>query len=99
MAFPTAVNDQVTDSVTQSGVSTLSNAPAVAISNLMIATAHALATAAHNATHAQQQNYILAQAATTQGVAKLLSIFGEDASDINEILKPAPPAAKPATGK
>ena len=34
----------------------------------------ALANAAHNATNAQQQSYVTAQAATTMGVATLYSI-------------------------
>lgn len=74
MAFPTAVNDQITDSVTQSNVHVLGDAPATAMGNLYQATAQALANAAHNATNAQQQSYVTAQAATTQGVVTLFSI-------------------------
>lgn len=69
MAFPTAVNNQITDALSQSGVTNLGSAPAVATGNLFQATAHALALAAHNATFAQQQLQIVAQAATAQGVA------------------------------
>ena len=74
MAFPTAVNDQITDSVTQANVKVLADAPAMAMANLYQATAQALANAAHNATTAQQQNNITAQAATVMGVATLYSI-------------------------
>lgn len=74
MAFPTAVNDQITDSVTQANVNVLGDAPAVALANLYQATAQALANAAHNATNNQQQSYVTAQASTTQGVATLYSI-------------------------
>ena len=74
MAFPTSVNDQVTDSVTQSNVETLGEAPAVAMANLYQATAQALANAAHNATSAQQQSYVTAQSATAMGVAMLFSV-------------------------
>ncbi len=74
MAFPTAVNDQVTDSVTQSNTKVVGDAPAVAMGNLYQATAQALANAAHNAAMAQQQNNILAQAVTTMGVSLLYSI-------------------------
>jgi len=74
MAFPTAVNDQITDSVTQSNTKVLGDAPAVAMGNLYQATAQALANAAHNATTAQQQNNITAQATTTMGVATLYSL-------------------------
>jgi len=74
VAYPTGVNNQITDSVTQSNVEVLGNAPAVAVGNLQQATAQALANAAHNATTAQQQNNVTAQAATTMGVATLYSI-------------------------
>jgi len=74
MAFPTAVNDQVTDSVTQANTKVLGDAPAIAMANLYQATAQALANAAHNATTAQQQNAVTAQAATTMGVATLYSL-------------------------
>ncbi|QCI67999.1 RebB family R body protein [Phreatobacter stygius] len=74
MAFPTAVNDQITDSVTQANVQVLGASPAIAMGNLYQATAQALANAAHNATMAQQQMYLTAQAATTTGVALLYSL-------------------------
>ncbi|MGY3451902.1 RebB family R body protein [Bradyrhizobium sp. USDA 4353] len=74
MAFPTAVNSQITDSVTQSNVQVIGTAPAIAMGNLYQATAQALANAAHNATLAQQQMYVTAQAATTAGVALLYSL-------------------------
>ena len=74
MAFPTAVNSQITDSVTQANTKVLGDAPAVAMGNLYQATAQALSNAAHNATNAQQQSYVTAQADTTMGVATLYSI-------------------------
>ncbi|MCU1226416.1 MAG: RebB protein [Edaphobacter sp.] len=74
MAFPTAVNNQITDSVTQANLEVLGTSPAVALGNLYQATAQALANAAHNATTLQQQNAITAQAATTMGVSTLYSL-------------------------
>lgn len=74
MAQPTAVNDQITDAVTQSSVKVLGDAPAQALGSLYQATAQALSNAAHNAVNAQQQSYVTAQAATAQGVALLYSI-------------------------
>lgn len=74
MAYPTSVNSQITDSVTQVNVKVLGDAPAMAMGNLFQATAQALSNAAHNATSAQQQANIMAQAATTMGVATLYSI-------------------------
>lgn len=74
MAFPTLVNSQITDSVTQANTEVLGTAPAVAMGNLYQATAQALANAAHNATTSQQQTNIAAQAATTMGIATLYGL-------------------------
>jgi hypothetical protein len=74
MAFPTAVNSQITDSVTQANVQVLGDAPAIAMGNLFQATSQALSNAAHNATTSQQQTNVTAQAATTMGVTLLYSL-------------------------
>ena len=74
MAYPTAVNSQITDSVTQANTNVLGDSPAVATGNLFVATSQALSNAAHNATNAQQQSYVTAQAATTMGVATLYAL-------------------------
>ena len=74
MAFPTAVNDQITDSVTQGNTKVLGEAPAIAMGNLFVATSQALSNAAHNATNNQQQSYVTMQASTTQGVSTLYAI-------------------------
>jgi hypothetical protein len=74
MAFPTAVNSQITDSVTQANVQVLGDAPSIAMGNLLQATSQALANAAHNATAAQQQTNVTAQAVTIMGVNLLYSL-------------------------
>jgi hypothetical protein len=74
MAFPTAVNSQITDSVTQANTKVLGDAPAMAMGNLFMATSQALSNAAHNATNAQQQSNVTVQAATTAGVSTLLTL-------------------------
>ena len=74
MAFPTAVNSQITDSITQANTKVLGDAPAIASGNLFIATSQALSNAAHNATNNQQQSYVTMQASTTQGVSTLYAI-------------------------
>ena len=95
MAFPTSVNDQITDSVTQANTKVLGDAPAIALGNLYQATAQALANAAHNATNAQQQSYVTAQSATTMGVATLYSIdTASTAISTEDILKQTPPKVK-----
>ena len=79
MAFPTAVNSQITDSVTQANTKVLGDAAAIAMGNFFQATSQAMANAAHNASTSQQQSNITAQAATTMGVTMLYSI--DTASD------------------
>jgi hypothetical protein len=74
MADSTAVNSQITDSVTQANTKVLGDAPAMAMANLYQATAQALSNAAHNASTSQAQTNITAQAATTMGVAVLYSL-------------------------
>ncbi len=74
MAYPTAVNNQITDSVTQSNVEVLGDAPAMAMGNLFQATNQALGNAAHNTTTSQQQTNVTAQASTTMGVSILYSL-------------------------
>lgn len=87
MAFPTFVNDMITDSVTQVNTKVIGDAPAVAMGNLMQATAQALSNAAHNATSTQQQTNVTAQAATTMGVTILYSIdTATDAIGTSKIL-------------
>ena len=74
MAFPTAVNSQITDSVSEVNTKVLGDSPAMAMGNLFIVTSHALSNAAHNATTNQQQSNVTLQAATTMGVNNLYSI-------------------------
>lgn len=88
------VNPQITDSITQVNTKVLGDAPAVAMGNLFQATAQALALAALNATNAQQQNNMAAQASTTMGVTTLYSIdTATDAISVSDILSMMPPSA------
>jgi len=74
VAFPTAVNNQITDSVTQANLEVLGTSPAMALANFYQATAQALANSAHNATTGAQQNALTSQAATVMGVTTLYAI-------------------------
>ena len=74
MAFPTAVNDQITDAVTQSNVKVLGEAPTMAMGAIYQSLAHSTGILYENATAAQQNQAILAQAATTQGVMQIYSL-------------------------
>ena len=74
MAFPTAVNDQITDAVTQSNVKVLGDAPAMAMGAIYQSLAHSTGILYENAASSQQQLAISAQAATNQGVIQLYSV-------------------------
>ena len=74
MAFPTSLNSQITDSVTQVNTKVLGDAPAVAMGNLFQATGQALSNAAHNATTNQSQVNVTSQASMTQAVATLYAV-------------------------
>lgn len=80
MAFPTAVNSQTTDSVTQTNVEVVSLSPAVAMGNLYTATSQALGNAAHVATQAMQQGSLVYQSATLVGVS-MLYVVGKQIAD------------------
>ena len=71
MASPTPVNAKVTDSITEVNVALLGISPGVAMGTLYVATSNAMATAALNASQAQQNNSIIADTATQLGVAAL----------------------------
>ena len=74
MAIPTAVNGQITDAVTQSNVKVLGDAPAMAMGAMFQSLANSTGILYENATSAQQQLAISAQAATNQGVIQLYSV-------------------------
>lgn len=85
----TKVNDQITDAVTQANIKVLGEAPAMAMGNLYQAMAHSTGILFQNAVSAQNQQNILAQAATTQGVMQIYSIDTvADAISITKILNP-----------
>ncbi|MGQ5522753.1 RebB family R body protein [Chitinimonas sp. PSY-7] len=74
MAFPTSVNNQITDAVTQSNVKVLGEAPAMAMGSIYQTMAHSTGILFENAVSAQQQQNTLAQAASNQGVMQIYSM-------------------------
>lgn len=74
MAYPTPVNDQITDAVTQANVKVLGDAPAMAMGSVYQAMAHSTGILFENATSSQQQLGIASRAATNQGVIQIYSI-------------------------
>lgn len=86
MAFPTAVNDQITDAVTQSNIKVIGEAPAFAMGAIYQSMAHSTGLLIQNAVAAQQQQNTLAQAAANQGVMQIYSIDTTAAAGATEKL-------------
>jgi Killing trait len=72
MAFPTAVNSQITDAVTQANVKVLGDAPAMAVGVLYQTVTASLGLAAQNAVTAQQNMHSISMATTSACVAAIL---------------------------
>ena len=72
MASPTSVNDQVTDSVTQSDVAVVANAPAEAMAGLMQMFSSSLALALENAVANQQHLNMISEATMTKCINYLM---------------------------
>lgn len=77
MAFPTSVNSQITDAVTQSNVKVLGDAPAMAMGTIYQTAAHSIGIAFENAVSNQQSANQIAQAVTTRCVESLLGSAGK----------------------
>lgn len=90
MAFPTTVNDQITDSVSQINAGVVGLSPAMAMANLYMTTSLALSNAALNASSHQQHSNMAAHAAATMSVTNLLTLdTADDAASANQIYTPA----------
>lgn len=72
MAYPTAVNSQITDAVTQSNVQVLADAPAMAMGTLYQTMAQSMGLASQNAVSNQQNSNTLSQAVITKCVNSLV---------------------------
>ena len=66
--MPATVNDQITDSVTQVNTKVLGDAPAQAMGTLYQTASATAGLAMQNAVHAQNNQYAINNAATTEGV-------------------------------
>ncbi len=85
MAFPTAVNDQITDAVTQSNIKVIGEAPALAMGAIYQSMAHSTGILFQNAVSAQQQQNALAQAAANQGAMQIYSTDTMNTGAIDDI--------------
>jgi hypothetical protein len=72
MAFPTSVNDQITDEVTQSDVTNLGQSPAVAMGSLYQNMSQTAENAAQNQVTVQNNAQITSSAVTTLAVKTIL---------------------------
>ena len=72
MAYPTPVNDQITDSVTQSNVEVLGSSPAQAMASLMQVLSSSLSIAVENTVANQQNANNINSAVTSMCVNTLL---------------------------
>jgi hypothetical protein len=82
----TAVNDQITDAVTQVNVKVLADAPAQALATIYQTLAHAVGLSMQNAVANQQNMNTIDTSVTTQGVNLLYSIpVAASARGTNEI--------------
>ncbi|MCF2909649.1 RebB family R body protein [Pseudoalteromonas sp. DL2-H2.2] len=70
MAFPTAVNSQITDAVTQVNTKVLGDTPAVAMGNLMLTSSQALASTAQRSALSHK----FSMSPIAQGVSSLYSL-------------------------
>ena len=74
MAYPTLVNGQITDAVTQQSVAVLAAAPTMAMSTIYQSAAHSIGILYQNAVQAQRESAICAQASTNQGVIQIYAL-------------------------
>lgn len=74
MALHTAVNDQITDAVTQSNVKVIGESPAMAMGSVYQTMAHSTGILFENAVSSQQQQNTLTQAASNMGVMQIYSV-------------------------
>lgn len=72
MAYPTPVNGQITDSITQSNVQVLGSSPATALGMLMEMVASSMGIASQNAVANQQNVNNISTAVITKCVNKLI---------------------------
>ena len=74
MAYPTSVNNQITDAVTQSDVAVVADGPAMAMGTAYQSMAHSVGIMFENAVAASQQQNALAMAAANMGVMQIYSL-------------------------
>jgi TPP-dependent indolepyruvate ferredoxin oxidoreductase alpha subunit len=77
MAFPTSVNSQITDAISQSGVQVLAGAPAMAMGSLYQTVAQAAGIASQNAVAHQQAAQQVSSAIVARAIDSILGTAGK----------------------
>ncbi|WP_395943767.1 RebB family R body protein [Brevundimonas sp.] len=95
MAYPTPVNSQITDAVTQQNLMVLGSASTIAMGSIYQSAAHSTAIVFQNAVQAQRQASICAQAATNQGVMQVYEMGGMASAVATTRIAARPPARDP----
>ena len=68
------VSQMITDAVTQVNLKVVGEGPAIAMGNIYQTAAHATGLMFINSVHAQNNQFMLAQAATAQGILQIYNI-------------------------
>ena len=93
MAYPTPVNSQITDAVTQQNLMVLGAASTIAMGSIYQSAAHSTAIAFENAVQAQRQPSICAKAATNQGVMQVYEMGSMVSALASARIAAKPPAS------
>jgi hypothetical protein len=72
------VNDQVTDSTTQTSVTVMAGSPAIALASQVLSTCHAHALMAYNAVYAQQNAQILGLSSLADHILPTMTVNREE---------------------
>ena len=96
MAFPTAVNSQITDSVTQASTLLTGYAAPQGMALLDVVSAETIGMAMHNAISAQQNAQLTSNASITSTCAKMLAV--EQALPTKKEKEDHPPPFMPLSG-
>ena len=76
MAYPTPVNGQITDAVTQTNVKVLAEAPAQSMALVYQTMAHSISLAMENAQQAQGGLQLIGNAVTSSAITMILNAAG-----------------------
>jgi hypothetical protein len=71
VAYPTAVNDQITDAVSQTNVKVVGESPAIGLASQMLSVCHAHSIMAYNAVSHQQQSNMVSLSSIADSISQM----------------------------